>query len=37
MQKPVQAMEAFLISALSIAWTDKLMMRTVAISSQAKH
>ncbi|MDP2169537.1 MAG: TIGR00645 family protein [Rhodocyclaceae bacterium] len=28
---------AFLVSALSIAWTDKLMVQTLAISSQAKH
>jgi len=28
---------AFLVSALSIAWTDKLMVQTLAISNQAKH
>ena len=28
---------AFLVSALSIAWTDKLMVQTLAIGNQAKH
>ncbi|MBI5900192.1 MAG: TIGR00645 family protein [Rhodocyclales bacterium] len=28
---------SFLISALAIAWTDKVMMQTLLISSQAKH
>ena len=28
---------AFLISALSIAWTDKLMVQTLAFSRQTKH
>jgi uncharacterized protein (TIGR00645 family) len=28
---------SFLISALCIAWTDKVMMQTLLISSQAKH
>lgn len=28
---------AFLISALAIAWTDKLMVQTLAISNQGKH
>jgi uncharacterized protein (TIGR00645 family) len=28
---------SFLVSALAIAWTDKVMMQTLAVSSQAKH
>jgi len=28
---------SFLVSALAIAWTDKVMMQTLAISSQARH
>ena len=28
---------SFLVSALAIAWTDKVMMQTLAISSQTKH
>jgi uncharacterized protein (TIGR00645 family) len=28
---------SFLISALAIAWTDKIMMQTLAISSHTKH
>ena len=28
---------AFLVSALAIAWTDKVMMQTLLISSNAKH
>lgn len=28
---------AFLVSALAIAWTDKVMMQTLAISSHTKH
>ena len=28
---------SFLVSALAIAWTDKIMMQTLAISSHAKH
>ena len=28
---------SFLISALAIAWTDKIMMQTLAISNPAKH
>jgi len=28
---------AFLISALAIAWTDKVMIQTLAISRQTKH
>ncbi len=28
---------SFLVSAIAIAWTDKMMMQTLLISSQAKH
>ena len=28
---------AFLLSALAIAWTDKIMIQTLALSSQTKH
>jgi uncharacterized protein (TIGR00645 family) len=28
---------SFLVSALAIAWTDKVMMQTLAVSSQGKH
>ncbi len=28
---------SFLISALAVAWTDKIMMQTLVISSQTKH
>ena len=28
---------SFLISALAVAWTDKIMMQTLAISHQSKH
>jgi uncharacterized protein (TIGR00645 family) len=28
---------SFLVSALAIAWTDKVIMQTLAISSQARH
>jgi len=28
---------AFLISAIAIAWTDKIMMQTLALSSDTKH
>jgi uncharacterized protein (TIGR00645 family) len=28
---------SFLVSALAIAWTDKVMMQTLSLSSQAKH
>ncbi|PKO83313.1 MAG: hypothetical protein CVU17_09055 [Betaproteobacteria bacterium HGW-Betaproteobacteria-11] len=28
---------SFLVSAIAIAWTDRIMMQTLAVSSQAKH
>jgi uncharacterized protein (TIGR00645 family) len=28
---------SFLVSALAIAWTDKVMMQTLVVSSQTKH